>query len=56
MMNKISHIIKLKFNNIVDNIVNRLTCIHYEYEDVYCVDTGLFMYKQCVSCGKKKYI
>ena len=30
-----------------------LKCSH-QYINIYCIDTGEFMYKRCEWCGKKK--
>ena len=44
---------KMLFNNWCKKIANRMTCTHESWEDVYCLDTELFMYKRCKNCGKK---
>ena len=44
---------KMRFNNYCEKIANRITCTHEDWEGVYCLDTGLFMYKRCKNCGKK---
>ena len=44
---------KMRFNRWVNKLVKRITCTHENWRGTYCIDTQLFMYKQCSNCGKK---
>ncbi len=46
--------ISTKFKRGIDKLSNRISCEHLIYTDVHCIHTGLFLYKQCNNCGKKK--
>lgn len=47
--------LNVKFRRHINKLSNRIKCEHLQYYDVYCKDTGLFMYCKCCNCGKKKY-
>ena len=44
---------KMRINNYLEKITRRINCDHHSYSGVYCIDTGLYMYKRCNECGKK---
>lgn len=44
---------KMRFNRWINKLVKRLNCSHNNWRGTYCIDTQLFMYKQCSNCGKK---
>jgi len=39
---------------ILTNLKKYHYCKHLYYRDVYCKHTGLFMYSECIECGKKE--
>jgi len=45
--------VNFKFRKYINKLSNRIKCEHNQYTDVYCNDTGLFMYGKCSNCGKK---
>lgn len=60
-MNKSSNALYTLFNAInykitkqINKLSNRIKCDHLHYNNVYCKDTGLFMYKECDNCSKKR--
>lgn len=48
--------IKFRINKFINKLANRISCEHTHYYDVYCEDTGLFLYSKCSNCGKKKSV
>ena len=44
---------KMRFNRWINKLVKRINCTHENWRGTYCIDTQLFMYKQCSNCGKK---
>lgn len=47
--------VNFKFRKYINKLSNRIKCEHLQYNDVYCNDTGLFMYGKCCNCGKKRW-
>lgn len=47
--------VNIKFKRWLNKLSNRLQCEHLLYKDIHCYHSGLFMYKECCNCGKKKY-
>lgn len=46
--------VNFKIGKYINKLSNRIRCEHLQYSDVYCKDTGLFMYGKCCNCGKKR--
>jgi hypothetical protein len=44
---------KMRFNRWINRLAKRINCDHKNWRGVYCIDTGLFMYRYCNECGKK---
>ena len=47
--------VNFKFRKYINKLSNRIKCEHLHYSDIYCKDTGLFMYGKCCNCGKKRW-
>jgi hypothetical protein len=44
---------KMRFNRWINKLSKRINCEHKNWRGVYCIDTQLFMYRQCDNYGKK---
>jgi hypothetical protein len=47
--------VNFRFKKYINKLSNRIRCEHNKYQNLYCNDTGLFMYGKCINCGKKRY-
>ena len=55
MGNKLLHAFKMRLVRWFHVLVNRISCEHNSWENIYCYHTGVFMYKKCKNCGKKNH-
>lgn len=45
--------LKMRFNSWINKLTKRINCEHKGWRGVYCIDTGLYMYRYCTECSKK---
>ena len=44
---------KMRIKRWLLKLSKRINCEHKNWRGTYCIDTQLFMYRQCSDCGKK---
>lgn len=47
--------VNYKLSKYINKQLNKIKCEHLRYSNIYCNDTGLFMYGECCNCGKKRW-